>query len=144
MNVKNLLAAGCVMVAVIAAAQIDIGQSISDFEVPEYDKNGNMTSCLYGDHAEFLGNGTVKIINLKLEFFRENKLDMRVTAPECEYNQVKKEGWSEKSVRIARDNMVVTGEGFTWDIDKEKLSIKNKAQVVIKDVYRRVEQGEDE
>jgi len=117
-------------------------QTLAGFSVPEYDKNGNMTSQLFGDFAEFLPGGKVKISNLKIEFYDGKKVEMRVTAPRCDYDQKDKSAESDSSVRIARDNMIVTGVGFRWNAKKEKLYIDSKAKVVLKNVHDQVDLGE--
>ena len=135
-----ILAAGFVLAAV--AADTDV-QTLSGFRVPEYDEEGNMKSQLFGDLAQFLPNGIVRISNLKIEFYKGEDVDMRVTSPECDYGEKTKEAESESSVRIARGNMVVTGKGFTWKSNKERLVIRSDAKVVLKDVRKNIDVGEE-
>lgn len=123
-------------------AQAEDVQTLAGFSVPEYDKNGNMTSQLFGDFAEFLPSGKVKITNLKIEFYDGKEVEMRVTAPQCDYDQKDKTADSDSSVRIARGNMIVTGVGFEWDAKNEKLIIHNEAKVVLKNVREQVDLGE--
>ena len=131
---------GVVALGLLAYAE-DL-QTIEGFSVPEYDKNGNLTTQLFGDFAEILPRGKVKITNLKIEFYDDDKIEMRVTAPQCDYDQKRKSAKSDSSVRIARGNMIVTGVGFEWDSKHERLEIYNQAKVVLKSVRQHVERGE--
>ena len=134
-----LLVCGLVLTAF---AQVSDLPTLTGFSVPEYDENGNMTSQLFGDYAEFLPDGIVRITNLKIEFYDDGEVHMRVTAPECVYDQNTKQAESDSSVRIARDNMVVTGVGFIWVAGKEYLEIRSDAKVVLKNVRKRMNTGE--
>lgn len=131
----------CGLVSAVFAQVSDV-PTLTGFNVPEYDKNGNMTSRLFGDYAEFLPDGIVRITNLKIEFYADGKVHMRVTAPECVYNQGTKQAESDSSVRIARDNMVVTGVGFKWAAGREYLEIHSEAKVVLKNVRKRMNTGD--
>jgi hypothetical protein len=44
-------------------------------------------------------------------------------------------------VRIARDNMVVTGQGFEWNNKDQRLVILGDAKVVLKEAQRSIEEG---
>ncbi|MBU0679658.1 MAG: LPS export ABC transporter periplasmic protein LptC [Verrucomicrobia bacterium] len=109
-------------------------QSLSKFKVPEYDDDYNLKSQLFGDFAQFREDGLVEITNLKIEFYRAGIVKMEVSAPSCLYNRDSKEAESESSVRIERENLVVTGTGFTWNPKGQTFHILSNAKVVIKDV----------
>lgn len=129
--------------AAIAAAGWVLAQSAPDlqqvtgFRVPSYDDQGNMTSQMFGDAARIMTNGMVEITELRMEFYErgsaDRQLQMRVTSPRCFYDRGSSSATSSAPVRIARDNMVVTGTGFTWDGRKERLQIMSSAKVVLKD-----------
>lgn len=140
-----ILAAGLLLAAAAQDKHDDEEevQTLTGFQVPEYDKDGKVKSRLYGDLAQILPRGIVKITNLRIEFYDEEEVNMRVTAPECSYHQKKKVAESDTGVRIARGNMVVTGVGFVWDSERERLQIFNDAKVVLKDVRSKMEPGEE-
>lgn len=116
---------------------------IKGFSVPEFDREGNMTSMLFGDLAEFLPGGEIKITNLKIEFYDEPEaVSMTVFAPECVYAEKKKQAESDGSVRIVRDSMIVTGVGFDWMAEKEKMVIHSEARVVLKNARNQMKNGE--
>ncbi|MBN1269020.1 MAG: hypothetical protein JXB04_05490 [Kiritimatiellae bacterium] len=119
--------------ALARAAAGEEAPTLTGFRVPEYDQDGKLNSELFGDLAQFQPDGIVKISNLRIDFYKGTGVEMRVTAPECNYNEKKKEAESDSSVRIARDNMVVTGVGFVWKAGRERLEIFNEAKVVLKE-----------
>jgi hypothetical protein len=133
----------CALCACLAV-QAQEGQTLAGFSVPEYDREGNMTSQLFGDYAEFMPGGEVKITNLKIEFYEDNEVDMRVMAPACKYFEKDKQAESDGDVRIARGNMVVTGTGFKWNARDEKLEIYNDSKVVLKNLRKHMKSGEEE
>jgi len=118
-------------------------QTLSGFSVPEYDKNGKMTSQLFGDLAEVLPDGRVKITNLKIEFYgKDGGVIMRVTSPHCVFYRRSRKVTSNSSVRIARSNMIVTGEGFEWDSKDQRLKIFSNSKLVLKNVREHIQTGD--
>jgi hypothetical protein len=148
---RRMLGRAVVPLALLAASPCggaqDLGdiQPVSGFSVPTYDEEGNLTSKLFGDYAKILPDGLVEITGLRVEFYSggetNRRTDMRVSSPKCFFHRGKGVAMSDSSVRIARDNMVVTGEGFVWDSKKEHLRIAKDAKVVFKDFRRNVDQG---
>lgn len=123
-------------------AQNDV-TTLTDFSVPEYDADGNMASELLGDYADILPDGLVRIRNLRIDSYKDNQVDMSITSPECEYREKEKMASSDADVRIARENMVVTGSGFSWSAGEDRLIIKSKVKVVLKNVRNQVKTGEE-
>lgn len=117
--------------------------TLTDFSVPEYDAEGNLASELLGDYADILPNGNVRVRNLRIDSYKNNEVDMSITSPECEYRESEKSASSDADVRIARDNMVVTGSGFSWDASENRLVIKSNVKVVLKNVRNQVKTGDE-
>ena len=131
--------------ALCAVAQDDEPLTMRGFNVPNYDDEGVLLSQLFGDLAKIRGE-IADITNLKIEFYDEDSTNvaMEVTAPQCTYHQEKSFAESKSDVRISRERMVVTGVGFAWDTDEERLKIFNNAKVILKDMREHVELGEEE
>jgi hypothetical protein len=128
----------------VGGQDLDEGQTLRDFRIPEYDESMQLKSQLFGELARIMEDGTVRITNLKIEFYKEGKIEMTVTAPQCTYDRGKKAASSESTVRIARENMVVTGKGFSWSVDDEAFRIDSKVKVVLKDIKKGMETSEGE
>ena len=126
----------------VGYAQNDV-TTLTDFSVPEYDNAGNLASELRGDYADILPDGRVRVRNLRIDSYKDNEIDMSITSPECEYREAEKTATSDADVRIARDNMVVTGSGFTWNSGEDRLVIKSKVKVVLKNIRDQVKTGDE-
>ncbi len=126
------------------AQSSDVAQTVTGFRVPTYDGEGRLTSQVFGDSARILPDGAVEIAELRMEFYAKigdstnRALDMRVTSPRCFYNRNTGIATSDAPVRISRDNMVVTGVGFRWSGNEERLEIYEQSKVVLKNVKRDV------
>lgn len=120
-------------------------QQVTGFRVPSYDARNNLTSQMFGDTATILTDGRVDITELRMEFYSgatsNRQTEMRVTSPRCVYNRNSGSATSAAPVRIARDNMVVTGMGFEWNNKDQRLVILGDAKVVLKEAQRSIEEG---
>lgn len=124
----------CIVVMTPAAWAQQGGRQLGNFRVPEYDEKGVKKSTLTGESAVVRPDGNVDIGNLRIEFYEADgkTVRMAVTAPACSYNQSDRIAKSPTSVRIEGEKMVVTGEDFAWDGQKEIFKIFKDAKVVIK------------
>ena len=122
----------------VGSAQNADQQVITGFRVPEYDDQGRMKSQLFGDFAKIPMAGPIEVHQLKYEFYNESstQADMRITAPLCFYDRDHGEASSDGAVRIARDDMVITGVGFNFSRTSERMVIHNQVKVVLKGVRR--------
>ena len=120
-------------------------QQVTGFRVPTYDAKNNLTSQMFGDTATILADGRVDITELRMEFYSgtasNRQIEMRVTSPRCVYNRNSGSATSDAPVRIARDNMVVTGNGFEWNNKEQRLVILRDSKVVLKEAQRSIEEG---
>ena len=122
----------------MAGAQDPNVQSLSGFELPEYDTEGKMVRHIFGDMAEVLPDGLIRISNLRVDLFKDEQVEMKVIAPRCELNQDTRQAVSDGPVRIIRDNMVVTGRGFDFSNEKERIQIMHDTKVVLKGLRSKV------
>ncbi len=110
------------------------GQTIREFEVPEFDRDNRLRYRLFGEFARILDNGAVDITEMRVDFYdADRQVEMRVTADHCVYNRQRRQAESEGPIRIARDNMVITGKGFSWQADDGRFEIHQDAKVVFRD-----------
>ena len=110
------------------------GQELGDFRVPEYTDDGVKKSEITGNSAKIKAGGIVDIKDFKIEFYEADgeTIKMAVKAPQCTYNQRGRIAKSPDNVRIENPKMVVTGEDFVWDGEREIFKIFKNAKVVIK------------
>lgn len=128
--------------AVLAAGAQEAGQTVAGFRVPEYDADNNLKSQLFGDFARVLPDGVIEITGLKIDFYaKQQEVQMTVTSPKCRYDQKANVAESEAEIRISRENMVVTGVGFSWNGRNERFHIRDQAKVVLKGLRSGIETG---
>lgn len=113
-------------------------QVMKGFKVPDYNEDGSMKSMLHAKVARGTVGKPFEIEGLQIDFYRKEKIEMRVTSPFCHYNEKSGQAFSEDNVRISREQMEVTGKGFTWDPKKEQFQIKNNAKVILKNAKMEV------
>ncbi len=118
------------------------GMEVSGFRVPEYDKQGTMTSQFFGDRAEVLGNGEVKISGLRVEFYKEDKTFLEITSPLCYYNQKKREAVSEAPVNAKMERVQLRGRGFFLNSDEETVCVSEESCVTIYDIMQQTGNSE--
>jgi len=135
-------AVGLVLGFLLPALAQEVGQQISGFKIPDYDEQMKLSSMLFGDHAEIMPSGSVEIRNLKLEYYEDEAVAMRITAPNCTYDRRKNRARSDGRIRISRDDMVVTGEDFEFDVKNENFLVKKNAKVVLRNLGRTKQSGE--
>jgi hypothetical protein len=137
----------CLLAAAAVWAQNE-PVTITEFDVPEYDEEGNMTSRIRGDTATVMTDGFIQVNGLTMEIYKEGDtnrtVEMRIASPRCLMHRDKKAAVSDSDVRIARDNMVVTGRGFVWNNNQEKLTILTNARVVIRGANRNISTDEED
>ncbi len=133
------------MAGAISAVEM-AGQTVTGFRVPEYDEENNLKTLLLGDFAKVLADGVIEITGLRIEVYQEGKVAMTVTAPHCRFHQKTGMAESDGDVRIANEEMVVTGKGFNWNNKDEVFNIRSQTKVVLRNARRAVESdtGEEE
>jgi len=128
----------------VFAQQAGEGQTIAGFEVPEYDEENRLKYIMFGDFAKVLPNGLIDITNMRIDFFTpEGDLEMRVNAEKCLYDNRTKNARSENLVRIARDNLIISGRGFVWDAGSGRFEILEDSKVVLREAQRVVNEEEE-
>lgn len=142
---------GCVMrdarcgliISVLLAALFvnaqEPGMEISGFRVPEYDDQGQMTSQLFGDHAELQPGSDVEINGARMEFYRDGEMFMTVRSSHCFYNQKTREAHSEAPVSADMEGVHLTGTGFELDTEGRKVQVLNDSRVVIADIMQQTD-----
>ena len=122
-------------------------QDVAGFRAPTYDKDGRMSSQVFGDFAHARPDGYVDITGLRVEFYdakaapTSRVVDMTVHSEQCMYHRDRKTAASKKDVRIVRDDMVITGTGFIWESDQQVMQILHDAKVVLKNARRDMQEG---
>lgn len=138
MTARGMLATGAVAgVAVVAAiAQLQPGQTLGGFRVPEYEEDGSMRSQLFGDFARVLPNGLVEVEGVRVEMYRDGEVETRVASPHSLYDRQTRAVASTSSVSIIRGDVVITGDHYRYDPRNETFLIRTNARVVLRNSGR--------
>ncbi len=108
---------------------------VIDFQVPQYDTNGVMTGMLRGNDANIYPDRMAEISGVRMDIFRNTLTgrvaDVRVTSPKCFYHADKGYAVSEETIRIARDNMIITGSNYVINSKDQRMQINHDAKVVL-------------
>ncbi len=108
-------------------------QVIRGFEVPEFDRENRLRSKLFGEFARILPSGLVDITSMRIDFYNDDReVEMRVSAETCVYDRITRSAESDTRVRIARPNMIISGQGFKWNAEDGQFEIHDDAKVVLK------------
>ena len=109
------------------------GARLGNFFVPEFNEDGEKKSELVGESARVRASGIVEISGFSMRFYEvgTTNIRMKVSAPNCIYNQVGQVAKSTSSVMIEGKNMVVTGENFAWDGTREIFKILRNSKVIL-------------
>ena len=134
MNSRRIACAIIGALAINAGAQFREGQVVKGFRLPEYAADGTLKSVITGDTARVIGEDVFEITNLRIELMKDGVVETRVTAPFCRFNRRSNEAQSDESVRIARGEVVITGEGFAWNSAESRFRIERNARVVLRRV----------
>jgi hypothetical protein len=138
---RSILIMLLLLAAVYASAQLG-EQTMRGFEVPEFDRNNRLTSRLIGDFAIIKANGMVDITGMRIEFYDDQEdVEMLVTADQCLYNRINRDAKSDTAIRIARENLIITGTGFDWSTESGQFLIHADAKVVLAGSLRSADSG---
>ena len=128
-----ILSAGVILLGFCFGVGGEQARTLKRFKVPEYDDQGVKKSELTGENAVVQEDGTAEITGLKINLFdADGSVKMKVTAPLCKYRQRWKIAKSPSSVRVEASRMIVTGEDFAWDGNRELFKIFTNSMVVIR------------
>lgn len=132
---RTLLLTAC-LAATLPAARAgraqDAAVPIQNLRMPvEHYEDGTVKTQLKAGLALVPQSGTIVASNVVLELYHEDaSLDAVINADDCSYNREESQAESDSNIRIERDGIVITGKGFEWQGNKERVKILSMARVV--------------
>ena len=124
-----LALAGC---GLLAVAQLPDTGEITGFRVPEFDASGVLKSEIFGERAVPLPGGEfIKITGLKIFVYKNKEVESTLTAAHCTINRKDRSAFSNADVKIERGNVVITGKGFRWNPEGQRIEILNQFHMVM-------------
>lgn len=115
-----------------ALAQLPASGVITDFRVPEFDPNGVLKSEIFGDQAQPQPNSDlIKITGLRIIMYKNKEVESTLTSEHCTVNRKDRSAFSNADVKIVRGNVVITGRGFRWNPESQRIEILNQFHMVM-------------
>jgi lipopolysaccharide export system protein LptC len=116
----------------VAPAQLPSAGVVTGFRVPDFDTNGVLKSEIFGDQAQPQpGTDLVKITGLRIVLYKNKEVESTLTSEHCTVNRKDRSAFSNAEVRIVRGNIVITGRGFRWNPDSQRIEILNRFHMIM-------------
>ncbi|MBI3986328.1 MAG: hypothetical protein HY343_05385 [Lentisphaerae bacterium] len=131
----------CLLVGLLPAAQDKKPQVVHDFRVPDYDERGQLRSEIMGDTARLMDDGRIAVTLLRMNLYEEGKVAMRAFADECVFDRATQTAVSDARVRVEREDVTLSGLGFTFNIKERSFKIFDQTRVELKNVRKRTDLG---
>jgi len=97
----------------------------------EHYEDGTVKTQLKAEHALVPQAGAIVASNVVVELFRPDaSTDAVIHAEDCRYDREEGKVESDSKIRVERNGIVITGRGFEWYGDKERVKILSMARVV--------------
>lgn len=109
----------------------EIAMPVKDMRLPlEHWPSGAVKTQLTAGQALVPPQGMIMASNVVLKmFFEDGASNVTVTAASCLYDREKQTAESEDHIKIEREGAVLTGVGFEWSADRERVKIRTKARI---------------
>ncbi len=134
---KNILCivVGLVVVSMIASVVMaeEMAMPVKNLRLPmEYYDSGAVKTQLKAGFALVPPKGVIVASNVVMHMFFENgSTNVMMTAEDCKYDREKQSAKSGGKIKIIRDNIVITGKGFEWYSERERVKILSDAKIVL-------------
>lgn len=115
------------------AQDIAVAPPARNWTLPLFTKEGYRQMTLRGDEVHPISADRVDIIGLNVTVFSGGpvpKVDSVLLSPEATFLINEKIAKGDKTVRLVRDDVEVTGEGWTYIYNEKKVLISRHAHVV--------------
>ena len=103
-------------------------------EIP--DEKGQKQALLEGTKATFDEASVIRITNVKAKIFRSDKGEIIFTSSMAKYHRDSKVVTSDQPIKVDSRDAHITGTGFVWEPEKEKLFIPENVRAVLKNVQK--------
>ncbi len=129
-----LLAAALLGLLPLAGAQdIAVAPPARNWTLPLFTKEGFRQMTLKGDEVRPVTSDRIDIVGMNVNVFSgtaEGRVDSVLLSPEASFLINEKVASGQKTVRLIRDDIDVTGEVWTYSYSEKKVLISKHAHVV--------------
>ncbi len=132
---KTRLAAVAVLASILAAGaqEVAVAPPARNWTLPLFTKEGYRQITLKGDEVRPVSSDRIDIMGMNFTVFSgqaDAKVDSVLLSPEATFMLDEKVAHGAKQVRLIRDDLEVTGEGWTYSYNEKKVLISKHAHVV--------------
>jgi len=134
--VKSLAVIFCVLGGTVALAGPSITSQtpVSNFRLPTFTKEGHRSMLLQGTRA-IIGPAQIDLEELNLTLFTggaNNAVETIILSPAASAEPESETVHGSGTVRVIRDDLEITGRGWTYDHRQKRVSIATNARVVFR------------
>jgi hypothetical protein len=118
-----------------AAQDLSTAPPANNWVLPLFTKEGYRQMTIRGDQVRPLSADRVDIKGLNVTVFDgtpEARVDSVILSPQATFLIGRKFAKGEEGVRVVRDDIEVTGEGWSYDYTQKTVLISRKAHVVFR------------
>ena len=121
------------MPLMVEAEEEEMAMPVKNLRLPmEHYDSGAVKTELKAGFALVPPNGMIVASNVMMRmFFEDGSTNVLMTAESCNYDRKKQSANSEGEIKIIRDNVVITGKGFEWYSERERVKILSDAKIVL-------------
>jgi hypothetical protein len=132
---KGALAGGAILLTVLCAAaqQSAVAPPARNWTLPLFTKEGFHQMTLRGEEVVPVNSNQVDISGLDVTVFSGDaaaKVDTVILSPQASFLINEKVAHGDQAVRLIRDDVEVTGTGWTYYYNEKKVLIAHSAHVV--------------
>jgi hypothetical protein len=128
----RLGAAACaLLMAGTAARAQDAALPVENLRLPlEHYPSGIVKREILAGVARVPPKGAIRAERVRVVSYDEaGRVDMEIAADTCVYDREKGTAGSDKPVRVSGQGVVIMGQGFEWDGEKQVVKILSRARV---------------
>ena len=135
---KNVRAvsAGLIFMSTLTAIPLmaeEMAMPVKNLRLPmEHYESGAVKTQLKAGFALVPPKGMIVASNVVMHmFFEDGSTNVLMVAENCNYDREKQSANSEGKIKIVRDNIIITGKGFEWYSERERVKILSGAKIVL-------------
>jgi hypothetical protein len=111
--------------------QLPVGQVFKQFEFPGYE-NGKLKYTLFATEAKGITLNRAETTDLKIDIYDNGVVTTTVTSPKADLYVTDQKMRTKNTVRIDRDDMVLTSQICDFDMKTKKGVMRTNVKVVLK------------
>ena len=117
------------LLILVLSSQLSFASTYNETITINNFKTGDFDYVIVGAKAVITGNHVhLKGVQARV---KQPTGEIYLFTPECEFNQEKRVGYSDKPVHIRNESMTIDGEGFELNIGKNKVVVRKDVKVRI-------------